>query len=408
VSRGASGNGGARGTGSGADHRNGVDTRSDADIPGDARTEPKGASGDGEGGGAAAGEDPDRPQGPALDVVQRWFQAVVTHPAGAAAGIASPAAQGFVPLGRGALERLVRRSSRLTAEQRLAIYANAYYARLLECLAECFPVLERALGAEVFAGFAFDYLQRYPSRSYTLDRLADSFPRFLEETRPDRPQASPPLARDPAGPDASSAPPGDPTGPGGSPTPAGDPTSGSPAGPGASPAPAAWPDFLIDLATLELAIAKVFDGPGAEGEPLLAPADLVTLSAGGRFAVARLTPVPCLRLLRFRYPVNAFYGAARISQDQPPFPDAAEEHVALSRTDFVVRRYALNPLEHAILSALLAGASVGEAIAAAAAASQLSDGDLAPRLEAAFRRWTAAGFFRAAVAGGAAGPAPAS
>jgi hypothetical protein len=357
VSRGAGGNGGAGGTGSG------------------------------DGRAAVWREDLEAPQGPALDVVQRWFQAVVTHPAGAAAGIASPAAQGFVPLDRGALERLVRRSSRLTAEQRLAIYANAYYARLLECLADCFPVLERALGAEVFAGFAFDYLQRYPSRSYTLDRLADSFPRFLEETRPDRSSAP---AGDPAA--------GSPAGPGASPAPPGDPASGSPAGPNASPAPATWPDFLIDLATLELAIAKVFDGPGAEGEPLLAPADLVDLSEGGRFAAARLTPVPCLRLLRFRYPVNAFYGAARTAQDPPPFPDPAEEHVALSRTDFVVRRYALTPLEHAILAPLLAGASVGEAIAAAATASRLSDDELAPLLDAAFRRWTAAGFFRAALA----------
>jgi hypothetical protein len=295
---------------------------------------------------------------PALDVVQRWFQAVVTHPDGVAGGLASPAANRFVPLDRDGLERLVRRSSRLTAEQRLSIYANAYYARLLECLADCFPVLRRVLGAEVFAGFAFDYLQRYPSRSYTLDRLAESFPRFLEETRPDRP----------------------------------------------APGEAAWPDFLVDLATLELAIAQVFDGPGAEGEPLLTPAELGPLRADGRFAAARLKAVPCLRLLRFRYPVNAFYTAARAPAGRPgrevpaeelPFPEPAVEHVALSRADFVVRRHELSPLEHAILAALLGGASVGEAIAAGAAGSDLADDDLAARLDATFRRWTAAGFFSA-------------
>ena len=185
-------------------------------------------------------ETADAETAPALDVVQRWFQAVITHPEGVAGGLASPAADRFVPLSRGGLERLVRRSSRLTAEQRLSIYANAYYARLLECLADCFPVLHRVLGVEVFAGFAFDYLQRYPSRSYTLDRLAESFPRFLDETRPDRP--APGEGRQ-------------------APEPGSDPEPAQ--------APPAWPDFLIDLATLELAIAKVFDGPGAEGEPLL-------------------------------------------------------------------------------------------------------------------------------------------
>ncbi|HVR12109.1 MAG TPA: DNA-binding domain-containing protein, partial [Thermoanaerobaculia bacterium] len=233
----------------------------------------------------AAGSEPDGPARPPLDVVQQWFQAVVTHPAGVAAGAASEAAQGLVRLDRGALERLVRRSSRLTAEQRLGIYANAYYARLLECLRDGFPVLTQVLGAEAFDSFAFDYLQRYPSRSYTLNRLAESFPRFLDETRPDRPPAG-------ESPDAAAAPHHPPR--------AGNlPHAGRAA---TAVPPPTWPDFLIDLATLELAIAEVFDGPGAEGEPLLAPADLLALEAGGRFAAARLAPVPCLRLLRFRYP----------------------------------------------------------------------------------------------------------
>lgn len=332
---------------------------------------------------------------PPLDVVQQWFQAVVTHPAGVAAGAASPAAQGLVRLDRGALEQLVRRSSRLTAEQRLEIYANAYYARLLECLRDTFPVLTQVLGAEVFDGFAFDYLQRYPSRSYTLYRLAASFPRFLEETRPDRP--------------------------------------------GSSTVPA-WPDFLIDLATLELAIAEVFDGPGVEGESLLAPGDLLALQAAGGFAASRLEPVPCLRLLNFRYPVNAFYSAIRARRpiessesiapqanaEAPapltaaarlpglpamagaasaagagdlPCPDPSAEHVALSRTAYVVRRFTLAPFESAVLAALVAGAAVGEAITGAAAVSDLPDGELAAQLDAAFRRWTSAGFFRASFPG---------
>lgn len=325
---------------------------------------------------------------PPLDVVQQWFQAVVTHPAGVAAGAASSAAQDLVRLDRGALEQLVRRSRRLTAEQRLEIYANAYYARLLECLRDTFPMLTQVLGAEVFDSFAFDYLQRYPSRSYTLYRLAESFPRFLDETRPEQP----------------------------------------PAAGAAGPADPAWPDFLIDLATLELAIAEVFDGPGAEGEPLLAPADLLARRAGGDFAEARLAPVPCLRLLRFRYPVNAYYSSAMAMcsrrpapsselRDSPatseaareatgagtdgaaadlPIPDPGEEHIALSRTDYVVRRYPLTPFESAVLTALAAGATVGEAIGRAVAASELPDDELAAQLDAAFRRWTAAGFFRAA------------
>ena len=80
---------------------------------------------------------------------------------------------------------MIGRSRNLTAAERMGIYANAYYARLLECLASFFPVLQKALGADVFESFAFEYLQHYPSKSYTLDRLGESFARFLEETRPE-------------------------------------------------------------------------------------------------------------------------------------------------------------------------------------------------------------------------------
>jgi hypothetical protein len=279
-----------------------------------------------------------------LDVVQQWFQAVVTHPGGVAEGAAAGEAQGLIRLDRGQLETVVRRSRNLTAEERLSIYANAYWARLLECLGDCFPVLRTALGEEVFDGFAFEYLQRYPSRSYTLDRLGERFPQFLDETRP---------------PDSD------------------------------------WPDFLIDLARLEWTLAKVFDGPGVEGQLLLSHDDLQGVPPE-RFAAARLVPVVCLRLLAFRYPVNAYYTAVRHAEEgeEIPLPEPAEELVAILRRDFVVRRYTLSRPQKALLEAVLAGAPVGEALAAAAAASDLEDDALAASLQEWFRFWTAEGFFQ--------------
>ncbi len=287
-----------------------------------------------------------------LGVVQRWFQAVVTHPGGVQGGAASDEAQALIRLNRGELEAVVRRSRNLTAAERLSIYANAYYARLLECLGACFPMLKRALGDEVFDSFAFEYLQRYPSRSYTLDRLGESFPRFLEETRPEH---------------------------------AGGGTDGA----------VSWPDFLIDLAILEWTIAKVFDGPGVEGRSLLAPEALQAFPAE-RFAEARLAPVVCLRLLAFRYPVNTYYTAARRAEEgeEVPIPEPADERVAILRRDFIVRRYPLTAAQHALLQEILAGKTLGEAIAAAAAASDLDDDELAVELRAWFRFWSAEGFFQ--------------
>src|SRR5436190_20079410 len=143
-----------------------------------------------------------------LSALQRWFHTIITHPAAVGDAIDSEKAQALIRMSRDQLESIIRRSKNLTAEQRIGIYANAYYARLMECLRESFPILARALGQETFNDFAFEYLQRYPSRTYTLNRLADHFAQFLEETRPDRPVD------------------------------------------GSQP-PISWPDFLIDLARLE-------------------------------------------------------------------------------------------------------------------------------------------------------------
>ena len=107
--------------------------------------------------GPAAEEEPRQ-----LDVVERWFQTVITHPEGVDEGVDSSEAQQLIRLGRNQLEQVILRSKSLTARERLSIYANAYYARLVECLGECFPIFKKALGEEVFSGFALESLQRYP------------------------------------------------------------------------------------------------------------------------------------------------------------------------------------------------------------------------------------------------------
>jgi hypothetical protein len=290
-----------------------------------------------------------------LDVVQRWFQAVVTHPEGVEGGVESEEAQRLIHLKRAELEAVIGRSKNLTAAERMGIYANAYYARLLECLAAFFPLLQRTLGEEVFDGFAFEYLQHYPSKSYTLDRLGESFTRFLEETRPEPEE-------------------------------------------GEEPGALGWPDFLIDLSVFEWNLNQVFDGPGVEGKPLLMAEVLQTFPAE-RFAEARLVPVPCLRLLAFRFPVNAYFTASRLVEEgeELEIPDPAPEHLALTRRDWVVRRVPLTPAQHALLEKILAGAPVGEAIAAAADLSGLDDEALGAELQSWFRIWVAEGFFQSIV-----------
>ncbi|HEY2147291.1 MAG TPA: DNA-binding domain-containing protein, partial [Pirellulales bacterium] len=156
------------------------------------------------------------------------MQAVIMHPDGVDAGLASEAARRHLDVAPDDVEQVVSRSLAQTSVERLSIYANAYYARLLECLGEEFPVLKQTLGEETFDAFAFDYLQRYPSQSYTLGKLGENFARYLRDTRPA------------ANNEAQS---GDASDDGGE-------------------LPADWPDFLIELATVEWIFSQVFDGPG--------------------------------------------------------------------------------------------------------------------------------------------------
>src|SRR5262245_53050770 len=113
-----------------------------------------------------------------LDELQRWMQAVVTHPGGIAAGIESDDARKQIAIVPEQAERVITRSKALTAAERLQIYNHAYFARLLDCLREEYSVLAAALGNEIFDAFAVAYLEAHPSQSYTLGQLGTQFPEF--------------------------------------------------------------------------------------------------------------------------------------------------------------------------------------------------------------------------------------
>src|SRR6266404_6090912 len=231
-----------------------------------------------------------------LGQIQRWMQATIMHPVGVAEGVASEPSRSQIDVGPDDIETVVTRSRAQTALERLEIYSHAYYARLLECLREEFPVLKHALGEEVFDAFAVGYLQQYPSRSYTLFQLGANFPRYLAETRPEASEGA--------------------------------------------DLPVDWPDFLIDLATLELTFNEVFDGPGVEGEDLLEAGQLQAV-APERLLEARLVSVPCLRLLALNYPVHRYFTAVRRHED-PLMPGPAATFLAVTRRRYVVRHYELS------------------------------------------------------------------
>lgn len=289
-----------------------------------------------------------------LSDLQRWFQAVVTHPDGVGAGAESEEALAIAPVSRNELESIVTKSGKLSAHERLSIYAHAYYARLIECLGESFPILKQTIGDEVFNGFAFGYLQQYPSHSYTLARLADQFAQYLNETRPDKDESVP---------DEETSAPG-------------------------------WPDFLIDLANLEWTIADVFDGLGIEGTTTLNAEHLLDVPPD-KWETVRLHTAPCLRLLKTRFPVNAYFTAIRQadSDSKVEAPPPEESYVAISRREYIVRRHELSRPQYHLLTALQHGRTIGEAIEHAALTGGMSDDALTENLPQWFGAWTRHQFF---------------
>jgi hypothetical protein len=272
---------------------------------------------------------------------------VITHPDGVEAGVAEPAARAQIDVPCDRIEEVVLRSRALTSVERLHVYAHAYYARLIEVLAAEFPALAKALGEELFRDFVTGYLRDFPSHSYTLADLGRRFPEFLAASRPPRD----------AGDD--------------------DPD---------------WADCLVDLATLERIYSETFDGDGVEGQQLLRHQDLLGVPPQA-WPAARLAVVPCLRLVRLRFPMHEFISAVRRGES-PPLPPPAATHLVVTRRDFIVRRVAVEKTEFAILSALAAGNTIAEALAAGEALWTASGDALVAAVRGWFADWAAAGYFQ--------------
>lgn len=298
-----------------------------------------------------SGGNQDPAEQPTLSALQHWMQAVIMHPEGIESGLESDEARRQIAVEPGECERVIARSQNLTSIERLAIYQNAYFARLLECMRSIFPQVARTIGEEAFDALAVGYLQACPSQSYTLDALGDRFAAFLDETRPDRDEDGQPTEE--------------------------------------------WPDFLIDLATLEWEIAQVFDGPGIENQPTLTAEQLREVGPQ-EWPRVRLRAAPCLRLLSLRFPVNEYFTQLRdlpAEAEPPEIPPGEPSWLALSRKDFVVRRHALSQPQYELLAALIAGQEIGEAIARLASVADTNLDTLATQLDEWFRTWVAAGFF---------------
>jgi len=279
-----------------------------------------------------------------LDQLQRWMQTVISWPAGVEAGIASEAAQAKIALESSELETVVTASSKQTSLERIGIYANAYYARLLECLSEEFPALVCAMGKTAFGAFSMEYLQEYHPSSYTLCDLGANFPQFLRENKPQTEENE-----------------------------------------------VDWTDLLIEIATLERVYSEVFDGPGIEQKALLTEETLNSIKPE-EWPEISLKMAPCFRLMQFQFPVHDFISNAR-KGNTPQIPEQQVTYLAITRRNYIVRREAISQAEFFLLSKLQAGLNVGDAITLFAESDLMEPEELGLKLHEWFKRWTTAAFF---------------
>ncbi len=266
-----------------------------------------------------------------LDTVERWLQAVIVHPGDIGQALASEGAEGEIPSSR--LAELVKPSHSLSPEERVEIYHEMYLLRMEEALASDYPALKHFLGEEAFLALVKDYVQRYPSRSYTLNRLGDHLPQFLSEET-GRPHAA----------------------------------------------------FLRDLAALELAVTQSFD---EEESPLLS-LDQVQAIPPEVWGTSRLRASASLRLLELKHPVLEHLDAYK--RDLPsPHPRRKASYVVVWRRDYTVFRMELTRAEFTLLQSLAEGTPLGEGVAHATKALKSSEGQ--KRIFKWFRTWIGEGMF---------------
>ncbi len=190
---------------------------------------------------------------PDLRSVQEILFRLIVAPEGVADGLRAE-----TDLPADGLGAIVRGDERLSAIERLDIYANMYFYRLLDCMKEDYPATLAVVGADNFhnliTGYLLAYPPSHPSLLYAGRHLAD----YL----------------------------------------------------GAHPLREKWP-FIADLARLERALIEVFHGPDA---PALEPNDLRMVAATD-WPSLRLRTHPALRLLTLEWNVAKVLRAVEEKND---------------------------------------------------------------------------------------------
>ena len=269
-----------------------------------------------------------------LERLQRWMQTVVVYPGTIEEAVSAPLAEFEIPASR--LGDVVLPSRTLTPLERIGIYHGMYLLRMRDVLSGDYEALEHFMGELAFTRLVRGYVEAYPSRSYSLNRLGARLPEYLRNAPRVKHRG-----------------------------------------------------FCVDLARLELAVQEAFDAPET---PALAAAAIAEVPAEA-WEIARLRTVDAFRLLAFRHPVNGYLQSVRDDDHDHPGPRRQDTWVAVYRRDYKVWRLDLQRTAHDLLADLAAGVPLGRAVTAALKRGGRRPPD-AKDLFRWFRQWASGGVFQ--------------
>lgn len=264
---------------------------------------------------------------PSLPEIQKLLSRLLRAPRGVLAALPEANAEE-----RELCRRWIAGSSRLSAVERLEIYANQYFYRLHDALADDFPTVRRVTGPAHFHNLLTDYLLACPSRHFSLRYAGRHLADFLQ---------SHPLAQ-------------------------------------------RWP-YLPDLARLEWLVLEAFDAPDA---------DTCTSEALGQVPAELwgelvLHWIPALFYLDSAWPVHELWRAQL--KDDGPLPEIQEAPTRLRvwRQNERVFVAVVNEQEAAYLGRREPLAMLCEELA-----RQVGEAEAAQRMAMWLHRWIEDGLIR--------------
>jgi hypothetical protein len=286
-----------------------------------------------------------------LEQIQRAFFEVTRQPLTASEGM-----RPRLPDGRSTgkiADALIKPNDRLTSAERLCIYNQQYWFRLLSCLADDFPGLRAIIGQRKYDKLAVAYLNDCPSESFTLRNLG----RRLEPWLRQHPEFAAGAQR-----------------------------------------------IALDMVRLEWAEIEAFDSAQL---PIFAPKDFRAIGGDTVFPLQ-----PHLQLLDLDYPVDNLL--LKIRRDVPEtdivsnavlefprfpklrrltLPKPRKVYLVVYRLQLSVYFKRLRRDAFALMCALSRGRSLADAIEVSLAESRRRANDFKTELRQWFQNWAALGWF---------------